>query len=173
MIQSSVEVNKALEDFIEICDTLGKPKDFNVCEIEEDAKIRAAIKFLKIYELCVRADEALGDLLRHKATSEIKGSLERTRDLLVELTKVVKSLRETERGIILSKLTGDFYTNEGEIARILKQRPGARIWDGAGIADMEAVLSKAIEELRKSAAYSLLLVSSTEEAEKYLGKLFC
>jgi len=174
MLQASIELNKAIHSFIEVCHSLGEAGGLKACEIDDESRIRAAIKLLKAYELCVRADETLGDLLRHNATNEAEeGILGRTTEIITELTQVFKSFKDKEKSIVLSNLNKDFIKHKDALAEILNQRPGARIWDSSGISTVVANLSKAIEELRKSCAYSLLKVSNPEDSEKYLGKLMC
>lgn len=173
MIEASMGLNRAMGGFLKVCENLRGQDKPKVCEIDEEARIKATLKFLKTYELCVRADESLKDIVRHKGAKEMETSLERTKELLTELTQVVKSYRDKEMNILVSKLTPVFFEHRDSIVVMLKQRPGARIWDGPGIVTVSDHLSRAIEELRKSAAYALLLVASPEEAEGYLGKLVC
>jgi hypothetical protein len=171
MLDESVELNKALQVFIEASESLEALNGPKICDISEDIRIHAAVKFLKIYELFVRIDEILIDVIRHKRTKELEESLERTKEMLSEITSNIKSLSTNEKGIMLAYLSKEFTMHQRELSDILKKRPAERIWTENNILTVVEELDHTLGLLRKAAAMAIIMSLSPEEGEDYLHKI--
>lgn len=171
MLDESIKLNKALQVFIEASESLEAISGPQILEIDEDVRVHAAVKFLKIYELFVRIDEILMDLIRHKKTKELEDILERTRDMLSDITANIKSLSASEKGIMLAYLSKEFKIHQKELSDILMKRPAERIWDGANILGVIEELDHTLGLLRKAAAMSIVMSLSPEEGGDHLHKI--
>ncbi len=172
MFKASLELNKALKGFLDISESLGEVKDPKACDIGGEAKLKACTRFMKIYELCVRVDESLKDILRHRGTGEAKPGFNRTTELLQELTDIVGTMKEKEKRMFLTYIRGEFFEYRKHLQDLMKKRPAARIWDGEELNHVAGDLSTAVGALRKSAAFVLLMITSPGE-EEAAGKLLC
>lgn len=173
MLKASLELNRSLEHLSSLAESLGKIETSKVCEIETEGRIRAAVKFLKCYELSVRIDEALDDILRHEGTSEIERSLDRAKELLNDLVKEVESFTVKEKRIFMIYMSDDFLKIQKGLDEVIKKRPGARIWHEGNIREVVKELSGAIGALKKSSAHALVITITPDEGEEYVGKLKC
>jgi len=172
-LEASLELNKALKGFLEVSESLGKLERPKVCTLEPGAKIKACSGFMKIYELCVRVDETLRDMIRHKDSDEVKHSFERARELIENLTEAVSSLSDRERRMLLTYMHQEFFQYGKHIKKLLSGRPASRIWGEKDFVRISKDFSMAVEALRKSAAFVLLIIAAPEKSREEIGRLIC
>jgi len=172
MLKASIELNRALEGLSKLSESLGKLDDPKVCEIGGEAKINAAVKMLKIYEVCVRIDEALADIVRHEGTEELERSLDRTKVLLNQLIEETNSFKNNERRMLLAYMTPEFKKSQEHLASHLGKRPAERIWTDDTIHKIAGDLSETVKALRKSAGYVLLMIC-TPDSPEFKEDLIC
>jgi hypothetical protein len=174
MLEISMEMNKALKELVDIYNSLGKLEEPKICNINEESRIKAAINFLKVYEVCVRIDEALRDAVMHREEKEIKGSLDRAKILLNNLVDVIKDLNTKEKHILIAYMQSDFPGYVAQLEKVLQKRPSERIWDSEKIVSVATDLSRAVEGMRKTAGRSMLSAATAKEGgSDYFGKLVC
>jgi len=173
MLEISLELNRAITELIEFSESLGDLKETKTCDLDEDGLVHACIKLLKCYEFCVRIDEALLDIMRHKDSKEIKHSIERAVILLSDLVDTVKGYNQKEKTILLSYMQDDFKEYYNRLKKIPEGRPSARIWEDELLVDIVVDFTHAIEALRRSSARAVLMVGHPEIAKKFLGKFVC
>ncbi|MBN2517389.1 MAG: hypothetical protein JXB14_00935 [Candidatus Altiarchaeota archaeon] len=176
MIEASVELLKDLKALVDMSESLGELEGAKVCDINEDARVQASIKFLKAYELCVRIDEILRYVVIHKEPEEIKTALDRSKVVLNGLSEHIRSFDVRERRILLAYMQPEFKSYENQLSNILKRtRPSQRIWEAEKLISIATDLSHAIEGLRKSIARALLVVSTSTagDTSRYFGDIIC
>ncbi len=173
MLEASLELNRALKGFLKVSKSLGQLKEPKACDLKPDARLKACSKFMKVYELCVRVDEALRDLMRHQDTKQAKESLHRAGELIDNLSEVVASLSPEEKRMLLAYMRGEFSKYRRHLEDLLKRRPARRIWGGDELTHITEDFSTAVEALRKTAAYVMLMLAAPDESEKAVGRLVC